>query len=65
MGAKRTQPVMQPTHYYSVRNYTIKRSGEALILEDENVFKIAVTRALSPCVSCQIVLESVRFLKRI
>ncbi len=34
---------MQATYYYLVRKYTIKRSGEALVLEVENVFKIAVT----------------------
>jgi hypothetical protein len=34
---------MQATYYYLVRKYTIKRSREALVLEGENVFKIAVT----------------------
>ena len=34
---------MQPTYYYLVRKYTIIRSGEALVLEVENVFKIAMT----------------------
>jgi hypothetical protein len=34
---------MQATYYYLVRRYTIKRSGEALVLEVENVFKIAMT----------------------
>jgi len=34
---------MQPTYYYLVRKYTINRSGEALVLEVENVFKIAMT----------------------
>src|SRR5208283_610203 len=34
---------MQPTYYYLVKKYTIKRSGEMLVLEMENVFKIAVT----------------------
>jgi hypothetical protein len=33
---------MQPTYYYLVRKYTIKRSREALVLKVENVFKIAV-----------------------
>jgi hypothetical protein len=34
---------MQATHYYLARKHTIKRSREALVLEAENVFKIAVT----------------------
>ena len=34
---------MQATYYYLMRKYTTKRSGEALILEEENVFKIAMT----------------------
>ena len=34
---------MQPTYYYLVRKYTIKRTREALVLKAENVFKIAVT----------------------
>jgi hypothetical protein len=34
---------MQPTYYYLVRKHTIKRSGEALVLKVENVFKIAMT----------------------
>ena len=37
---------MQATYYYLVRKYTIKRSGEALVLEVENVFKIAVTYSI-------------------
>src|SRR5208283_1564321 len=39
---KRMQPVMEPTYYYLVRKYAIKRSGKALVLEVESVFKIAV-----------------------
>jgi hypothetical protein len=35
--------VMQPTYYYLVRKYTIKRSREELVLKTENVFKIVVT----------------------
>ena len=34
---------MQPTYYYLVRKNKIKRSGEVLVLEVDNVFKIAVT----------------------
>jgi hypothetical protein len=34
---------MQPTYYYLVRKYTIKRPEKALVLEVENVFKIAMT----------------------
>src|SRR5271157_5767390 len=37
------QAVTQATHYYLVRKYTAKRSGKALVLEVENVFKIATT----------------------
>ena len=33
---------MQPTCYYLVRKHTIKGSREALVLEVENVFKIAM-----------------------
>ena len=39
----RGQPVMQATYYYSVRKYTAKGLGQALVLEVENVFKIAAT----------------------
>jgi hypothetical protein len=35
--------MLQTANYYSLRNYTTKRSGEALVLKAENVFKIAVT----------------------
>ena len=42
-GQASAQLVMQSTYYYLVRQYTIKRSEEALVLEVENVFKIAVT----------------------
>ncbi len=34
---------MQATHYYLVRKHTAKRLGEALVLEVENVFKVAAT----------------------
>jgi hypothetical protein len=34
---------MQATYYYLLRKHTAKRSGEALVLEVENVFKIATT----------------------
>ena len=36
---------MQATYYYLVGKYTIERSGEALVLEVENVFKIAMTHS--------------------
>jgi hypothetical protein len=34
---------MQAAYYYLVRKDTARRSGEALVLETENVFKIATT----------------------
>ena len=34
---------MQAPYYYLVRKYTTRRSEEALVLEVENVFKIAMT----------------------
>jgi hypothetical protein len=34
---------MQATYYYLVRKYKTRRSGGALVLEVENVFKIAMT----------------------
>jgi hypothetical protein len=37
------QPAMQAAYYHSVTKYTSKKLGEALVLEVENVFKIAMT----------------------
>jgi len=36
------QPAMQATYYYFARKYAARRSGEALVLEVENVFKMAM-----------------------
>lgn len=36
---------MKATHYYSAEKYTLKTSREALVLEEKNVFKIAIANS--------------------